>query len=56
MPRTENNQQQLNESQMTTSSKRPGTSATANRRSPHDRAAIVKEANKKQPEVEVDES
>ena len=56
MPRTENNQQQLNESQMTTNSKRPGTSSTANRRSPHDRAAVVKEANKKQPEIEVDEN
>jgi hypothetical protein len=36
MPRAEN-QMNLNESSITTTSKRPGTSATAGRKSPHDR-------------------
>lgn len=48
MPRPETQQQTLNESTITTTSKRPGTSATNSRKSPHDqnRSAVVKEANK----------
>ena len=51
MPRPEY-QPNLNESSITATSKRPGTSATAGRKSPHDRQAVVKEANRKKVEVD----